>query len=164
MRSQEGLPRPVLRTWGGLPVEWSYLSDWVESAASRPLGHVALLEKYVVDSGDTVPALQVQLVTLPARLLLVEVKTPAHSRWMRVQRPGVDQTLVEVTVDDDWHPFVRRAEMLTRAQALDAVAWLVAEGEGVLTLPLFTAQVAFDLYTDVAEGRRDGPDQPRRPR
>lgn len=162
MTAPERLPTPVLRTWGGVPVEWSYLSDWVESAAGRPVGHVALLEKYDVRSEDAVPVLQVQLVTLPVRLHLVEVKTVAFSTWMRLQAGGADQRLVEVTVDDGWHPFVRRAEMLTVMQVLDAVAWLVTEG--ALTIPFFTAQVAFDLHTDVAEGRRSSPDQPRRPR
>jgi hypothetical protein len=151
MTHSEAEPGTMLRTWYGQEVKPDYVCDLVESAAGRRPGHVALLEKYI--GGELV--LQVQLVTLQARLLLVEIKTPAHPTCMRLQAHGSSDVLVELVIDV-WHPIARRGALLTASQALIAVGELLAG-----TLTHFTAAVAFDLHTDVAEHRRAGPDQPR---
>lgn len=156
MTHSEVEPGAILRTWYGQEVEPAYLCDFVAAAAGRRPGHVALLEKYV--DGGVQPAVQIQLVTVQARLLLVEYWAAPLPTWMRLQAAGRSDTLVELTIDV-WHPIARRGALLTEAQAMNAVEELLT---GSLTK--FTAHVPFDIHTDVAEGRRAGPDRPRWPR
>ncbi|GAA3338642.1 hypothetical protein GCM10017714_10810 [Curtobacterium pusillum] len=68
---------------------------------------------------------------------------------------GASDSLRQILIRQGWVARIQAGAVLTPEQALDAVAWVCAEGS--LHSSLHEAHVAEDFWADIAAGRRSPP-------